>query len=90
MWQLTLILYCGQRRKDEESCQFGILITDGCCDMLTIVSFSLSLRKTKTQFFEETNEMDKPQIKLYIHEFENLGKIEIFLKTITKVDLRRN
>lgn len=36
--------------------------------------FFTFIKKIKTQFFEETNEMDKPQIKLYIHEFENLAK----------------
>ena len=47
--------------------------------------------KVKMWLCEKTHGIDKPKRQNYfVHEFENPGKIEIFLKTVTEIDPKRS
>lgn len=73
----------GERKK---SSQLGVLISVGCSGVLTVVNLSLSLQKSKSDSMKRQMLWMK-QDKTVL-QFESLDEIEIFLKTVTKLDRR--
>jgi hypothetical protein len=62
------------------------LISVGCSGVLTVVNLSLSLQKSKSDSMKRQMLWMK-QDKTVL-QFESLDEIEIFLKTVTKLDRR--